>query len=68
MATERFVAMLRGEGHPAVVASASDASSADLICLCMSAVLAGLSAGTHVNAVGRLVVATLAARNAGLID
>jgi ornithine cyclodeaminase/alanine dehydrogenase-like protein (mu-crystallin family) len=113
VATERFVAMLRGEGHPAVVASAADASSADLICLCTSSpepVLFVLSAGTHVNAVGRsqisrlsmgrvvddlvelargkirrktmdevtifvptglaeedLVVATLAARNAGLI-
>jgi ornithine cyclodeaminase/alanine dehydrogenase-like protein (mu-crystallin family) len=108
LATERFVAMLRGEGHPAVVASAAAASSADLICVCTSAVLSGLSAGAHVNAVGRgqqstgrivdnlaalargeirrssadevtifvptglaveeLVVATLAARNAGLID
>jgi ornithine cyclodeaminase/alanine dehydrogenase-like protein (mu-crystallin family) len=109
LATERFVAMLRGEGHPAVVAS--DASSADLICRCTSGpepALVGVSAGTHVNAVGRgrlpmgrvvddlaalargevrresldeitifvptglavedLVVATLAARNAGLID
>jgi ornithine cyclodeaminase/alanine dehydrogenase-like protein (mu-crystallin family) len=108
VATERFVAMLRGEGHPAIVASPADASGADLICLCTSTVLSGLSAGTHINAVGSselptgrvvdnlaalargeirresldeitifvpaglaeedLVVATLAARNAGLID
>lgn len=110
VATDRFVAMLRGEGHPAVVASAANASSADLICTCTSSpepVLSGVSAGTHVNAIGRgelpmgrvvddlwalargevrretldeitifvpaglavedLVVATLAARNAGLI-
>jgi ornithine cyclodeaminase/alanine dehydrogenase-like protein (mu-crystallin family) len=113
VATERFVAMLRGEGHPAMVASAADASGADLICLCTSSpepVLIGekVSAGTHINAVGSsvqeiggrvvddlvalargdvrretadevtifvpaglavedLVVATLAARNAGLI-
>ncbi|TDO35202.1 ornithine cyclodeaminase/alanine dehydrogenase-like protein (mu-crystallin family) [Kribbella sp. VKM Ac-2527] len=114
VATERFVAMLRGEGHPVGVASAADASSADLICLCQSGpepVLIGdkVAAGTHINAIapypqeigGRLVddlvglargevrretadeitifvsaglavedlvVATLAARNAGLID
>jgi ornithine cyclodeaminase/alanine dehydrogenase-like protein (mu-crystallin family) len=116
VATERFVAMLRGEGHPAVVASAADASSADLICTCTSSspgpVLIGekVSAGTHINTVGShlgelltgrvvddlvalargdvrretldevtifvavevtvedLVVATLAARNAGLIS
>ncbi|MFI7068268.1 hypothetical protein ACIBL3_45295 [Kribbella sp. NPDC050124] len=108
VATERFVAMLRGEGHPAVVASAAAASGADLICFCTSGVVFGLSAGAHVNALGRgelpagrvvdnlpalargevrretsseitifvpvglavedLVVATLAARNAGLID
>ncbi|TCO32879.1 ornithine cyclodeaminase/alanine dehydrogenase-like protein (mu-crystallin family) [Kribbella steppae] len=110
VATERFVAMLRGEGHPAVVASAADAFHADLICMCtwQSESLFGLSAGTHFNAVGcgelpvgrvvddlaalargevrretldeitvfvpaglaveDLVVATLAARNAGLID
>jgi len=113
VATERFVAMLRGEGHPAVVASAADASSADLICTCTSSpepMLIGekVAAGTHINAVGcgelptgrvvddlvalargqvrresadevtifvppglaveDLVVATLAARNAGLID
>ncbi|HEY0694017.1 MAG TPA: hypothetical protein VGD71_33860, partial [Kribbella sp.] len=36
IATERFVAMLRGEGHPAVVASPAEASSADLICTCTS--------------------------------
>ena len=117
-ATERFVAMLRGSGHPAVVASAADASSADLICTCTASpepVLIGakVSAGTHINALGSyqreigelvtgrvvddlvglargavrretvdevtifvsagvtvedLVVATLAARNAGLVD
>lgn len=114
--TERFVAMLRGEGHPAVAASASAASSADLICTCTSSpapVLIDARPGAHINAVGsrrevgdeligrarvvddlialargssmrstaeeitvfvsvgvaaeNLVVATLAARNAGLI-
>jgi ornithine cyclodeaminase/alanine dehydrogenase-like protein (mu-crystallin family) len=108
IATERFVAMLRGEGHPAIAATAVDASSADLICMSMSSPGPVLSAGTHVNAVGcaelpmgrvvddlvalargkirretadeitifvpagldveDLVVATLVARNAGLID
>ena len=117
-ATERFVAMLRGEGHPAVAASAADASSADLICTCTSSpepvlISEKVSPGTHINAVGSyqrevgevllgraqvvddlvalargevlrndeltvflsvgsgvedLVVATLAARNAGLVD
>lgn len=56
-ATERFVAMLRGEGHPAVVASAADASSADLICTCTSSpspvlVDAKVAPGAHINAVG----------------
>lgn len=54
-ATERFVAMLRGEGHPAVAASPADASSADLICTCTSSpspVLLDVAPGTHVNAVG----------------
>lgn len=54
LATERFVAMLRGEGHPAVAASAADASSADLICLCTSSqepALIKLSPGTHINAI-----------------
>jgi ornithine cyclodeaminase/alanine dehydrogenase-like protein (mu-crystallin family) len=110
LATERFVAMLRGEGHPTVVASGADVWSADLLCMCtwQPVPLFGLSAGAHFNAVGcgelpkgrvvddlaalargevrretsdeitifvptglaveDLVVATLAARNAGLID
>lgn len=113
VATERFVAMLRGEGHPAVVAGAADASGADLICTCTSTpapilIDSLMRAGTHINAVNRgslppgrvvhdlvalargqihrdspdettifvppglavedLAVATLAARNAGLID
>jgi ornithine cyclodeaminase/alanine dehydrogenase-like protein (mu-crystallin family) len=110
LATERFVAMLRGEGHPTVVASGADVWSADLLCMCTWQPVphVGLSAGAHFNAVGcgelpkgrvvddlaalargevrretsdeitifvptglaveDLVVATLAARNAGLID
>lgn len=56
-ATERFVAMLRGEGHPAVAASAADASSADLICTCTSSsepvlIDEKVLPGTHINAVG----------------
>jgi ornithine cyclodeaminase/alanine dehydrogenase-like protein (mu-crystallin family) len=56
-ATERFVALLRGEGHPAVAASPADASSADLICTCTSSPEPVLTddkvpPGTHVNAVG----------------
>ena len=114
--TERFVAMLRGEGHPAVASSAADASSADLICTCTSSpapvlIDGAVLPGAHLNVVGSrcevggellgrarvvddlvalargsltrsgaeeitaflsvadgdLVVATLAARNAGLI-
>lgn len=55
LATERFVAMLRGEGHPAVAASAADASGADLICLCASEpvlINEEVRPGTHINAVG----------------
>ncbi|TCM39630.1 ornithine cyclodeaminase family protein [Kribbella sp. VKM Ac-2568] len=56
-ATERFVAMLRGEGHPAVAASAVDASSADLICTCTSSsqpvlINDAVKPGAHINAVG----------------
>jgi len=56
-ATERFVAMLRGEGHPAVAVSPAEASSADLICTCTSSpepVLTddAVKLGTHINAVG----------------
>jgi ornithine cyclodeaminase/alanine dehydrogenase-like protein (mu-crystallin family) len=54
-ATARFVAMLRGEGHPARVASPADASGADLICTCTSSpepVLTKVMPGAHVNAVG----------------
>lgn len=109
VATERFVAMLRGEGHPAVVAGAAAASGADLICTCTPMLIdSEVRAGAHINAVscgslpeGRVIhdlvalargqihrdspdettvfvppglavedlaVATLAARNAGLID
>jgi ornithine cyclodeaminase/alanine dehydrogenase-like protein (mu-crystallin family) len=56
-ATERFVAMLRGEGHPAVAASHVEASSADLICTCTSSpepvlIDGAVKPGTHINAVG----------------
>lgn len=56
-ATERFVAMLRGEGHPAVAASPAEASSADLICTCTSSsepvlIDGAVKPGTHINAVG----------------
>jgi ornithine cyclodeaminase/alanine dehydrogenase-like protein (mu-crystallin family) len=56
-ATERFVAMLRGEGQPAVAASPAEASSADLICTCTSSsepvlIDGAVKPGTHVNAVG----------------
>lgn len=56
-ATERFVAMLRGEGQPAVAASPAEASSADLICTCTSSsepvlIDGAVKPGTHINAVG----------------
>jgi ornithine cyclodeaminase/alanine dehydrogenase-like protein (mu-crystallin family) len=56
-ATERFVAMLRGEGHPAVASGAADASSADLICTCTSSpepvlIDSKVLPGAHINAVG----------------
>jgi ornithine cyclodeaminase/alanine dehydrogenase-like protein (mu-crystallin family) len=55
--TERFVAMLRGEGHPAVASSASEASSADLICTCTSSpapvlIDGQVLPGAHINVVG----------------
>jgi ornithine cyclodeaminase/alanine dehydrogenase-like protein (mu-crystallin family) len=56
-ATERFVAMLRGEGHPAVAARPAEASSADVICTCTSSsepvlIDGAVKPGTHINAVG----------------
>jgi ornithine cyclodeaminase/alanine dehydrogenase-like protein (mu-crystallin family) len=56
-ATERFVALLRGEGHPAVAARPAEASSADLICTCTSSpkpvlIDHAVKPGTHINAVG----------------
>lgn len=55
--TDRFVAMLRGEGHPVVAADAAEASSADLICTCTSSsvpVVAddNVKPGAHINAIG----------------
>jgi ornithine cyclodeaminase/alanine dehydrogenase-like protein (mu-crystallin family) len=55
--TDRFVAMLRGEGHPVVSASPSGASGADLICTCTSSSVPVLTddavkPGAHVNAIG----------------
>jgi ornithine cyclodeaminase/alanine dehydrogenase-like protein (mu-crystallin family) len=56
-ATERFVALLRGEGHPAVAARPAEASSADVICTCTSSsepvlIDRAVKPGTHINAVG----------------
>ncbi|MDX6240637.1 MAG: hypothetical protein QOG10_5457 [Kribbellaceae bacterium] len=56
-ATERFVALLRGEGHPAVAARPAEASSADVICTCTSSsepvlIDGAVKPGTHINAVG----------------
>lgn len=65
LATERFVAMLRGEGHPAVAASAADASGADLICLCTAApalIDEKVLSGAHINAVGPSPVEKLLGR------
>ncbi len=55
--TERFVAMLRGEGVPAVVADRSGASGADLICTCTSSPVPVLDEdavkpGTHISTIG----------------
>jgi ornithine cyclodeaminase/alanine dehydrogenase-like protein (mu-crystallin family) len=55
--TDRFVAMLRGEGHPVVSASSAGASGADLICTCTSSSVPVLSddavkPGAHINAIG----------------
>jgi ornithine cyclodeaminase/alanine dehydrogenase-like protein (mu-crystallin family) len=55
--TGRFVAMLRGEGHPVVSATPSEASGADLICTCTSSsepVLLedAVKPGAHINAIG----------------
>jgi ornithine cyclodeaminase/alanine dehydrogenase-like protein (mu-crystallin family) len=55
--TERFVAMLRGEGVPAVVADRSCASGADLICTCTSSPVPVLDEdavkpGAHISTIG----------------
>jgi len=55
--TDRFVAMLRGEGLPALAADRTGASGADVICTCTSSPAPVLDEdavkpGTHLNTIG----------------